>query len=177
MPSWCGLLFAYASTSCTLCSRFAMRRIRVCLLGAWSLKSVFRLWQMFLILSPDHGSQILLAYRLSWSLMYSCGMRLKVLFSATTRSPHNSCIIIITGRASHLRHWSCLSTAYAFNVNSPVGSQSYGRACRPEPDWHSGVPEISLSKAEWRWWLSFFFICSILLLIFKQILNLCWHFV
>jgi hypothetical protein len=80
MPSRCRLLFACASTSCTLWSRFEMRRTRVRLLGGWSLKYAFRSWQIFQTLSPAHGSQILLAFRLSWSLMLSCGTRLKVLF-------------------------------------------------------------------------------------------------
>jgi hypothetical protein len=56
MPLWCILLFSCASTSCILCSRFEMRRTRVCLLGVWSLKSSFRPWQIFQTQSVAHGS-------------------------------------------------------------------------------------------------------------------------
>jgi hypothetical protein len=77
IPSWWGLLYSCASTSCTLCSMFVMRRRWFYLLGVWSLTSVFRSWQIFQTLSPAHGSKIPLAYRLSWSIMLSCGIRLK----------------------------------------------------------------------------------------------------
>jgi hypothetical protein len=80
IPSWCGLHFACASTSCTLCSRFEIRRTRVCHLGVWSLQYAFRSCQIFQTQSPAHGSQIHLAFKLSWSLMPSYNTRLKALF-------------------------------------------------------------------------------------------------
>jgi hypothetical protein len=46
-----------------------MRRMRVCLLGVWSLKSVFKSRQIFQTQGLAHGFQIPLAYRLSWSLL------------------------------------------------------------------------------------------------------------
>jgi len=66
MLLWWSHLFVCASTFCTLCLRFVIRRTPVYPLGVWPLTSVFSLWQIFLIQSPDHGFKILLAYRLSW---------------------------------------------------------------------------------------------------------------
>jgi len=157
MPSWCRLLSACASTSCTR-SRFEMRRTQVYLLGVWSLTSVCRSWQIFQTRSPPHESQILLAFRVSWSLMPSCSMRLRHYSSASTRSPHSSCIIIFTGCASLIRHWSCFCIAYDFHVSSSTGSQSYRGACLAELDRHQKVSQISSSQAEWWWWLSFIYV-------------------
>jgi len=91
MPSWCGLLFACPSTSCTLCSRFEMGKTRVCLFGVWSLKSAFRSCQIFQTQSPSHKIHIPLVYRFSWSLMPSCCRRLKAVFLIL----HQFCYFVI----------------------------------------------------------------------------------
>jgi hypothetical protein len=67
---------ACASTSSTLCLRWEMIILQVFLLHPWSQRFVFSLWQTSL-LSPGCEFRILLGVRLSWSLMPSCGMKVK----------------------------------------------------------------------------------------------------
>jgi len=101
MLLWWGHLFVCTGTFCTLCSRFVMRWTPVYPLGVWSLKSVFSLWLIFQILSPNRGFQILLENKLSWSPMLSCGMRVKAKFFSLHQFK-------LTPQLLHHHHRMCL---------------------------------------------------------------------
>lgn len=77
MPYVWGCLCACASTSLTVCWRWEIITLQGFHLRAWSRSSTFRLWQIYL-LSPRWEYRTLLAVRLQWSLMPSCGMKVKM---------------------------------------------------------------------------------------------------